>query len=744
MNKWTRRAFITTGVLAGGTLVLGIAVRTGNRAGKVADLIAEEGETVLNVWLKIAPDNTITVIVPHAEMGQGVQTSLAMMLADELDADWQQVRTEEAPAHKEYANHALIKGFVAGDKDFPNWLIPTVDGVFLTIGKQMALQITGGSASVRFTGASGMRVAGAAARAVLVQAAAEAWNVPAEEVRAEKSMLYHDASGQKGPFASFAQQAAALSAPVKPQLKDPKQFNLMGTSPPRLDIPAKVDGSAVFGMDVSLPNMKYAAIKASPVFKSKVVKVDDAQARQMPGVQKIIPLESAVAVIADGYWQAKQALDKVAITFEESPNDFVTQEEIYAQFARDLDADIAGEKMEKDVKQGEATEALSQADRQFEATYRLPFLAHAAMEPLNCTVWVQNDRCEVWTGTQNPLGMQKEVADLLDMDQDQVTVYNQLLGGGFGRRSEPDVVRQATQIAREVSYPVKLIWSREEDTRQDVYREATLSRFKAGIDKEGRPVAWTNQYLYKFHPEEASHIPYQIDHQLIQYTTSPTHVPWGNWRSVAHSTHGFFIESFVDELAHFSGKDPYQFRKELLAHQPRFQALLDKVAAQTNWGQPLPEGFGRGIAVHASFGTIVAQVAEVEVSNEGAVKVRRVVCAVDPGIAIHPDGLTAQMESGIVYGLSAALTGEITIDKGAVVQSNFHDYPVLRMPEMPQIETLIINSGEKIGGAGEPSTPVIGPALTNAIYDATGIRIRELPVKNHDLSRANWAKKVLG
>lgn len=740
MGKWTRRAFISTGVLTGGALVLGVAIRPGNRASKVKGMIAKEGETVMNIWLKITTDNTITVVVPHAEMGQGTHTTLPMMLADEMDADWNKVQMMEAPANKEYANYALGKGFILGGKDVPSFLVDTVDGAFLTITKQMGLQMTGGSSSVRFTGMLAMRLAGAAAKAVLLQAAADQWEVPLEELAAKNSYISHVVSNRSEPFASFVAQAVELSQPAKPTLKTPDEFTLMGTSQPRLDVPAKVNGTAGFGIDTTLPDMKYAAIKAAPVFGSNLIAVDDSLAANLPGVHKIVKLNNAVAVVADGYYIAKKALEKVKLTFEETANETVSQDGIYAQYVRDMDASSAAGKDEEDVKKGDVEAALMNSGQVVESEYRVPYLAHATMEPMNCTAHVTATTCELWVGSQNPLGFANSAAELLDMEPDQITVHNQYLGGGFGRRVVDDVAMQAVKIAREVDYPVKLIWSREEDIRQDFYREANISRFKAGLDKEGKIVAWNNQFLFKHDPEEAPHIPYDVANQSIQYAVSETHVPWGYWRSVDSSMHGFFTESFIDELAHHAKKDPFEFRRSQLSNAPRFLKVLELVAEKANWGATLPENWGRGISIHQSFGTIVAQVVEIEVIDDKP-KVHRVVCVADPGFAFHPDGFEAQMESGIIYGLTAALYGEITIDQGAVLQSNFHDYQMLRMNESPKIETYIINSGQYPGGAGEPSTPGIAPALTNAIFDATGLRIRELPVKNHKLTSA---KKVLG
>jgi isoquinoline 1-oxidoreductase beta subunit len=740
MGKWTRRAFISAGVLTGGVVVFGIAIRPGNRADKVAGLIASEEETVFNVWVKIAPDNTVTAIVPHAEMGQGVHTTLAMMLADEMDADWDLLEVLEAPAHKEYANYALAKGYAIGDKEFPSFLIDTVDGFFLTVTKAMNLQITGGSTSVPTTGQVGMRVAGAATKAVLLQAAADAWNVPVGELVASKSQITHSSSSRSAPYAEFAVAAAELSQPVNPQLKSPDEYTIMGTDVQRIDVPAKVDGTAIFGIDAALPGMKYATVKASPVFGTNVKSVDESSIQDMPGVRKVVNLGDAVAVIADGYWQAKKALDRLVIEFEQNGNESVEQSDIFNQFAADMDAAIANGEEITDLAKGDTAKAIAGADSVVEAEYRVPYLSHAAMEPMNCTAWLHDDICELWTGTQNPLGFAAEVATVLDMDIGNVHLHNGYLGGGFGRRAFPDYTIQAARIAAEVPYPVKLIWSREEDMRHDHYRQASISRFKAALDDSGTPTAWINQYVEKHDPIEAPHIPYRIENQFIHYADSATHVPWGFWRSVDHSLHAFFTESFIDEVAFAAGKDPYQYRRDLLEDEPRFRDVLDLVAEKSDWGAELPENRGRGIAIHKSFGTIVSQVVEVEIVD-GRVLPRRAICVVDAGFAMHPDGIKAQMESGIIYGLTAALYSDISIRRGSVAQSNFHDYQMLRMDESPEIETYIINSGARVGGAGEPGTPAIAPALVNAIFNATGRRIRELPVRLHDLRREDLESK---
>lgn len=737
MGKWSRRAFITTGIAAGGVVVFGVAIRRGDRTAKVRHLIANENDAIFDTWLKIAPDNTITVIVPHAEMGQGVHTTLAMMLADELDADWSRVDVLEAPSDKEYANYALAKGYTAGDTDFPAWLIDTVDGIFFRASQAIGLQATGGSTSVRTTGQIAMRVTGAAARIALLQAAADEWRVSVSELTTRDSTVLHAASERSATYASLAEAAARITLPSKPVLKSSDEFNIMGTSPQRHDIPAKVDGSAIFGIDATLPGMKHAAIRAAPVFGGAVQKLDPASVQDMPGVRKVINLDNSVAIIADGYWQASVALDRLQVEFDDGGNSHREQSDIFGQFAADLDRSAEAGDEETDVKSGDALAALNGAAQVLDAEYRVPYLAHSPMEPMNCMAWVHDGKCELWTGTQNPLGFAKDVSDALDMDLGDVTVHNQYLGGGFGRRGFSDYAVQAARIASSVPYPVKLVWSREEDTQHDHYRQASISRFRGGLDADGNPIAWHNHYVNKHDPEEAPHIPYAIDDQRIVYTESKTHVPWGYWRSVDHSLHAFFTESFIDEFAISAGRDTYEFRRELLQDKPRYRAVLDLAAEKAGWGEPLAEHQGRGISIHRSFGTIVAEVVDVDVID-GELSVPRVVCAVDAGYTIHPDGMAAQMESGIAYGMTAALYGEISIRHGAVAQSNFHDYPMLRMDKAPVVETHIINSGEPLGGAGEPGTPPIAAALTNAIFNATGIRIRELPVRQHDLKRTDF------
>ena len=715
MPRLNRRAFIKTGIAAGGVVVFGAAIR--------------RDETIFDVWLKISPDNTISIIIPHAEMGQGVHTSLAMMLADELDADWSRVTTQEAPAQSKYANYALARGYTIGDTDLPAWLVDSVDGLYFQATRIVGIQQTGGSLSVRATGQIAMRTIGAAARSVLLQAAADEIHVPVGELVAKDSVIRHPASGRSATYAELAPAAATLNIPDRPMLKDSSAFRIMGTSPQRLDVPAKVDGSAQFGIDAVLPGMKYAAIRGAPVFGGKVQSVDESSIQGMPGIRKVISLGDAVAVVADGFWQAHQAVQQLHVEFS---GNGIDQSGIFEQFSRDLDRSAADRNVNSDFRAGDAAQALAEAATVLTAEYRVPFLAHATMEPMNCTAWVHDKQCELWLGCQDPLRFSRKIARAIGFDSDDVIVHNQYLGGGFGRRAKSDFAEQAARIAVQVHYPVKLIWSREEDTQHDHYRQACISRFRGGLDRKGNPTAWHNHYVNKHDPRKSTRIPYAIDNQSIVHTASKTRVPWGIWRSVDHSLHAFFTESFIDELANAAGRDSYEYRRDLLADAPQIKAVLDLAARKAGWDMPLPKNFGRGISIHQSFGTIVAQVAEIEVGNAGP-RVHRVVCAVDAGFAIHPDGLIAQIESGIAYGLTAALHGEISIRGGAVEQSNFHDYPMLRMNEAPAIETYIINSGRSLGGAGEPGTPPIAPAVTNAIFNATGIRIRELPIRKNSL-----------
>lgn len=728
MNKWTRRGFLTAGLLAGGGLVVGVAIRPGNRTPKLAKFMQHGEEILVNTWVKLLPDNSVKVIVSHAEMGQGAQSALAAMLADEMDVDWNMVSIEEAPAHDEYANFHMAREFILPGK-MPGIVNQTLNGVFLTISKAISLQVTGGSFSVRSTGVRGMRVAGAAAKELLVQAAAKQWQVDEAQIRAENSYLYHDASQRKAPYIDFAEAASKQQGSEFPQLKSPEQYKLMGNNNvQRLDIPSKVDGTAQFGIDIDLPGMKYATVKAAPVFGAKVESFDASAAEKMKGIVKVVNLGDSIGVVADGYWQAKKALAAIDVTFTKNGNESVNSASIKTQFRNDMDAALESGNGQEDFSVGDARKVLETAKNVVSAEYSVPYLAHITMEPMNYTAWVKDDKVEIWGGTQNPLGIRAAVADALDISDDSVTVNNVFLGGGFGRRAMDDYPIQAAKLANALpGVPIKMIWSREEDVQHDFYRPAIVSRFKGVIDDSGTLQAWDNQFVDKHEPIEAPYIPYQVANQFIHYTDSPTHIPFGPWRSVDHSQHAFFTESFIDEMAHAAGQDPYQYRRQLLTGNARFTKVLDAVANMSEWNKPLPEGWGKGIAIHGAFNSIVAEVVKVDMTS-GKPRVRQVYCVADAGYAYCPDAFKAQMESGIIYGLSAALYGEINIENGAVKQSNLHDYQVLRMNAAPDIYVEIINSGERAGGAGEPGLPPIAPALTNAIFAATGKRVRDLPV----------------
>lgn len=743
MNKWTRRAFLSTGIIAGTGLVVGVAMRPGNRAQDLKDLVAGDGETLVHAYVKIDADNIVTAIIPHSEMGQGIHTSLAQMVADELDADWDLVRVEEAPAIGEYANYAVGKGFLFPGAKFPNIIVPSVDGTLMRVADALNLQITGGSGSIRFTGQLGSRVAGAATKQLLVQAAAQEWQVPESEIKTAKSHLIHTPSSRREPYSAFAVAASKMKPSYTPTLKTSDQFEIMGKHVERFDIPSKVDGTAQFALDVRLPNMLYATVTRSPVFGGSLIGTKDEAARAIEGVVDVVELPSiqsagmvgafaageSVAVIAEGYWPAIQGLKALEIEWDNAGNGSVSSEKIFAQFDDDISA---AQDRETDSVIGDAEDGFQNAAKVITADYRVPFLAHTCMEPLNATAEVKDGRCEIWVGCQNPLGFRQAVADALGFDVENVTLYNQFMGGGFGRKSRPDYAIQAALVAQHARRPVQLIWSREEDVRQDFYRPAVQSRFRAALDNDGNPIAWENTYVDKNEPIEAPLIPYAIPAQNIGYVSSPTHVPFGAWRSVDHSQHGFFTESFIDEVAITAGKDPYEYRASLLKEHPRHLAVLKRAADEAQWGRPLGEGKGRGISLQESFGTLVAQVVEATVVD-GEISVDRVVAVIDAGFAISPDGITAQVESAIIYGLTAALYGEITIENGAVLQSNFHDYESVRMDKAPLIETHIINSGNAIGGAGEPGTPGIAPALANAVFDATGVRVRNLPLNQFNL-----------
>lgn len=736
LAKWSRRGFIGAGVLAGGGLLIGIGVRPGNPVGKLGPIVAGgEGEHLVNSWVKIGPDNMVTAIVPHCEMGQGVHSVLGQMLADEMDAAWDKVRVMQAPTDGNYVVTDTARMFVAPfTLNAADWIEPTWNGLFTQIGRLADALITGGSSSIRTTGQHQMRIAGAAARQMLVGAAADAWGVAPGEITTRDSTLIHTPSGRSAPYAEFASAAASQPMPQTPQLKDVSQYRLMGKSKARTDIPSKVDGTAKFGIDAApeVEVLAYAAVRRAAVPGITVRSMDAAQAKAMPGVLQILNMGDHIAVVADSYWQAQQALSAVKAEWTAPESKIRSTEDQFAAFAKALDkaGDTGGSEA---AGKGDAAKAFAASAKTIEAEYRVPFLAHAPMEPINCTASFRDGKCEIWTSTQVPLMARSAAAGAIGVDADDVIVHHPMLGGAFGRRLESEYVTMAARIAKATGYPVKMIWSREEDTQKSIYRNADTCRFRLGLDKDGSLVSYSSAFTQRNDPPQAC-VPagYAIPNLSVRVAEAPLHLPFAAWRSVDHSQHGFFIESMIDEAAHAAGKDPLDYRLAMLADAPRHKAVLERLRQVCGWDTPPGEGEGkvrgRGVAMVESFGTIVGQVAEVDMAG-GTPRVTRVWAVADPGYVMNPDGFRNQIEGGIIFGLTAALYGELDLKDGAVVQSNFHDYRMMRMNEAPEIEVTLVNSGPvPVGGAGEPGLPPAAPALANAIFAATGRRIRELPI----------------
>lgn len=732
--QMNRRRFLLATAIAGGGLLVGYATTRPSKHRLANRELVQGDERYLTSFIRIEPGNRVTIYVPHAEMGQGIHTSLAMMAADELDANWEEVRIEQAPATDLFANGELVKGF-ATEFGLPGFLTGLVNFSAVTVAEIMNLQITGGSSSVRFTGEGGMRPAGAAARQMLIQCAAEQWGVPAAECTTVLSHVQHNASGRSASYGELATAAAELEPPEDVMLKDPSQFTLMGKPLSRNDIPAKVDGSAMYGIDAHSEDMLYAAIRLAPVFGTKLVSVNAERALARRGVKRVIELEDSVAVVADNYWRAKEALALVEAEFEASEYDNTSSADLYAQFEERLASDDGS----KDFEAGDAEAALAAADDVVEASYRVPYLAHAAMEPMNCTVHFRPDgKVDLWTSTQDALGIKGRVASVGGVAIDDVNFHHVYLGGGFGRRLPFtwNMIDHATLIAKEFDVPVKTLFSREDDMQQDYYRPAVANNFRVALNAAGDITAWHSRFTGPIQVPGAAHIPYAIANQSIRVVDVDTHVPIASWRSVDHSQQGFFIESLVDELAHRTGKSPFQLRMELLREHPRHRRVLEVAASAAGYGEDLPEGHALGLAVQESFGSIVAEVAEVSLDENYQPVVHKVTCAIDCGRAINPDTVEAQVESGIIFGLTAALYGEISIENGRVVEGNFPDYEMVRLATSPEIEVHIVESGAALGGLGEPATPPIAAAVTNGLYILTGQRVRELPLKNHDFSRS--------
>ena len=737
--KMNRRRFLLAGTVVGGGAIFGYAATRPSRHRRANTELVQDEERYITSFIKIRPDNQITIYVPHSEMGQGIHTALSMMAADELDADWEAVNIEQAPAIDLFANGDLVKGFAA-EFGVPNFLMGLVNVSAFAVAEIGNLQTTGGSSSVRYTGEFAMRTAGAAAREMLMETAAARWDVPVEELTTELSHVRHNASGRSFSYGELAAQAAVLEPPENPRLKDRSQFNIMGKAISRNDIPAKVDGSAMYGLDAHSDDMLYAAIRLAPVFGARLVSVDAGETLSRRGVHRVIELEDSVAVVADNYWRASQALALVKAEWETSENDAVSSADIAARF----DTALAESNGSKDKETGDTEAAFAAAADVIEAGYSVPYLAHAPMEPMNCTVHIQGDKADMWTSTQDALGMKGRVASIAGLAEEDVTFHQTYCGGGFGRRLpfNWNMIDHATLIAKQFDVPVKTIFSREEDMRQDYYRPAVKNNFMAALDAGNKVTAWHSRFTGPIQVPGAAHIPYAIENQSIRVVDGDTHVPVAAWRSVDHSQQTFFIESFIDEIAHRAGRNPYQMRMELLRQHPRHRKVLEVAAEAAGYGRNLPAGHAPGIAVQESFGSIVAEVAEVSMDADNRPLVHKVTCAIDCGWAVNPDTVEAQIESGIIFGLTAAMYGEITIENGRVKQGNFPDYEMVRMATAPEIEVHIIESGEELGGLGEPATPPIAAAVTNAIYILTGERVRELPIKNHDFSQSASLARV--
>jgi isoquinoline 1-oxidoreductase beta subunit len=701
-----RRLFLKASAVAGGGLLIGFHLPLAQRAGEAA---AAANEFVPNAWIRIDADDTVTLRVASSEMGQGVYTAIPMLLAEELECDWTRIKVEMAPADKAYTNPIIGQ------------------------------QLTGGSTAVRAFWTP-LRQAGATGRELLIRAAAQTWKVKEDECRAENGVVLHKTSKRKASYGELAATAATLPVPTEVFLKEASEFKLIGKSTARLDTPRKVNGSAVYGMDVKLPGLLIAVVARCPVFGGKPKKFDATKAKSVPGVRQVLPIQSGIAIVADNFWAAKQARDALVLEWDEGANAKQNSAGIRKQLEQALKKKSVSARHD-----GDTAKAFKAAAKRIEAVYEAPYLAHACMEPMNCTALVKQDSCELWVPTQAQTGAQFVASQITGLPPAKVKVNTTFIGGGFGRRSEQDFVAEAVQLAMATGAPVKLIWTREDDMQHDYYRPATLNRLSAALDKQGLPIAWQHEIagpsifvrvfpnsikdgIDRTSVEGAANLPYAIPNLQVSWVMENGVVPVGFWRSVGSSQNAYVTECFLDELAAAAGKDPYAFRRALLAKHPRHLGVLELAAQKAGWGKPLPSGRARGIAVAESFGSYCAQVAEVSVER-GQVRVQRVVCAIDCGMVVNPDTIVAQMESGIVFGLTAALKGEITIKGGRVVQSNFHDYPLLRLDEMPEIEVHIVKSSEHPGGVGEPGTPPIAPAVANAVFAATGKPVRRLPIR---------------
>ncbi|MDD5712141.1 MAG: xanthine dehydrogenase family protein molybdopterin-binding subunit [Smithellaceae bacterium] len=704
----SRRQFLKAGAAIGGGMILGFYVPLGERKAGAAGA----AKFTPNAFLRIDAEGKVIVIVPQSDMGQGVLTSFPMIVADELDTEWKNVQFEQSPAAKVYYNPII------------------------------GMQLTGGSTSVRSFWKP-LREAGATARTMLVSAAAATWNVGSDACRTESGAVIHPASGRRLAYGDLVQKAAEMPVPKKVKLKDPEEFEIIGKGADRLDTPLKVRGAGAFGLDVTVPNALVAVVSRCPVFGGKLAGYDDREAKAVPEVRGVVPIASGVAVVGDTFWAAKAGRDRLKVKWDEGSLARLSSEDIRRAFKKA--SQRTGPTARND---GDALGIFKRSKRKIEAVYEVPYLAHANMEPMNCTASVLKDKCEIWAPTQGQTIAQRVAAKITGLPQDTIAIHTTFLGTGFGRRAEADFLAEAVEISKAVGRPVKVVWTREDDMHHDHYRPAIYSRMTAALDDQGMPVAWMHRIvgpsIFGAHAqmfgtappiidpsavEGAADIIYGIPNLRVEYIENEPGIPVGFWRSVGHSQNTFFVESFLDEIAHAGKKDPYELRRALLTKQPRLLGVLDKAASEAGWDKPLQKGRFRGIAALQAYGSHVAQVVEISLPAGDALRVHRVVCAVDCGQSVNPLTIEAQVEGGIVFGLTAALKDEITIARGRVKQSNFNDYPMLRMNEMPAVEVHIIESREAPGGIGEVAVGTVAPALAGAIFSATGQRIRELPIR---------------
>jgi isoquinoline 1-oxidoreductase subunit beta len=712
-----RRAFlIGSAALVGGGI---FALQYGDYAGRRDGLALTKRDKAgsFSGWLRIGEDGKVTLYTPHIDMGTGNATALAQMAADELDADWDSFTVEQAPAADGFANGWLAKGFVGDIAKGSAMLGLVPHSVYSAMARNLVGQITGGSSAIRFTGQQGMRTLAAATRLALVDEAASRLGVPSGELTTAKGVVTHSKSGKSLRYGELAVAAASRALTTEPKLKQPKDFALIGKSVPRRDIPAKVDGSERFGIDFTMPNLRVAVVMAAPVRGGKLESVDPAPAAAIKGVEKVVKLDNAVAVIATGYWPALKGLRALAPKFSDGGHSAVSSASIFAAH----DGLIKAEASTPDAKGGKL----------IEASYRAPFLHHMAMEPYALSAHFKDGKLDVWGGLQDPLGTRKAAAEAAGLSLDAVTFHPMALGGSFGRKlpGENAMIEQAVKLAMQSPWPVKVIWPREEDVHQGTYRPQTSIAMKAALGKDGKVSAWHNTFAQQAQMEAGMPCLYALPEIEQNRAKHESNILVASWRSVEASQHGFFHESFVDELAHAAGADPLEFRKRHLAPGSRAARVLDAAAKASGWGTPLPKGTGRGIAVTECFGTVCAHVVQASLREDGYPKVEKVWAAVDCGQVVNPRNAEAQVMGGIVMGLSAAIHEEITIDKGAVVQSSFTDYPLLTLAETPEIAIEFVPSDAKMGGLGEPGLPPAAPALANALFAATGKRVRNLPIR---------------